>query len=250
KPESYTVRAGDSLTSVAAAHGLTVGQLASYNNLANDAHILIGQRLWLVSGKVKPQPIVAQQTPSRQSTPAANTNPATHKVSAGESLTAIARRYNVSLHALANENGLSVTDGVLIGQTLKLPSGAQSENSAPSRSENTRTSSTRASTNTNIGATENYTVKAGESLTILSNRFGVPISDLAAANGLASNANLRIGQTLKVPKLTTTYTVKAGDGLIALARRYGISTQELAKMNNLEPTADLRIGQVLTVPNK
>ena len=32
KPESYTVRAGDSLTSVAATHGLTVGQLASYNN--------------------------------------------------------------------------------------------------------------------------------------------------------------------------------------------------------------------------
>ncbi|OAU98723.1 Membrane-bound lytic murein transglycosylase D precursor [Moraxella catarrhalis] len=250
KPESYTVRAGDSLTSVAAAHGLTVGQLASYNNLANDAHILIGQRLWLVSGKVKSQPVSAQQTSSRQSTPAANTNLATHKVSAGESLTAIARRYNISLHALANENGLSVTDGVLIGQTLKLPSGAQSENSAPSRSESTRTSSTRASTNTTIGATENYTVKAGESLTILSNRFGVPISDLAAANGLASNANLRIGQTLKVPKLTTTYTVKAGDGLIALARRYGISTQELAKMNNLEPTADLRIGQVLTVPNK
>ena len=85
---------------------------------------------------------------------------------------------------------------------------------------------------------------------MLSNRFGVAIGDLATANGLASNANLRIGQTLKVPKLTTTYTVKAGDGLIALARRYGISTQELAKMNNLEPTADLRIGQVLTVPNK
>ncbi|WP_155733859.1 LysM peptidoglycan-binding domain-containing protein, partial [Moraxella catarrhalis] len=73
KPESYTVRAGDSLTSVAAAHGLTVGQLASYNNLANDAHILIGQRLWLVSGKVKSQPVSAQQTSSRQSTPAANT---------------------------------------------------------------------------------------------------------------------------------------------------------------------------------
>lgn len=249
KPESYTVRAGDSLTSVAATHGLTVGQLASYNNLANDAHILIGQRLWLVAGKVKPQP-VSVQNPSRQSTSTANTNPATHKVSAGESLTAIARRYNISLHALAKENGLSVTDGVLIGQTLKLPSDAKAESSTPSRLGNTKNNSARTPANTNIGITENYTVKAGESLTMLSNRFGVAIGDLAAANGLASNANLRIGQTLKVPKLTTTYTVKAGDGLIALARRYGISTQELAKMNNLEPTADLRIGQVLTVPNK
>ena len=249
KPESYTVRAGDSLTSVAATHGLTVGQLASYNNLANDAHILIGQRLWLVAGKVKRQPVSAQ-TPSRQSTSTANTNSATHKVSAGESLTAIARKYNISLHALAKENGLSVTDGVLIGQTLKLPSDAKAESSTPYRLGNTKNNSTRTPANTNIGITENYTVRSGDSLTMLSNRFGVAIGDLATANGLASNANLRIGQTLKVPKLTTTYTVKAGDGLIALARRYGISTQELAKMNNLEPTADLRIGQVLTVPNK
>ena len=249
KPESYTVRAGDSLTSVAATHGLTVGQLASYNNLANDAHILIGQRLWLVAGKVKRQPVSAQ-TPSRQSTSTANTNSATHKVSAGESLTAIARKYNISLHALAKENGLSVTDGVLIGQTLKLPSDAKAESSTPSRLGNTKNNSTRTPANTNIGIIENYTVRSGDSLTMLSNRFGVAIGDLATANGLASNANLRIGQTLKVPKLTTTYTVKAGDGLIALARRYGISTQELAKMNNLEPTADLRIGQVLTVPNK
>ena len=253
KPESYTVRTGDSLTSVAATHGLTVGQLASYNNLANDAHILIGQRLWLVAGKVKPQPVSAQQpsqaaqsTKNNQSTQST----ATHRVQSGESLTAIARRYNISLHALAKENGLSVTDGVLIGQTLKLPSDAKAESSTPSRLGNTKNNSTRTPANTNIGITENYTVKAGESLTMLSNRFGVAIGDLAAANGLASNANLRIGQTLKVPKLTTTYTVKAGDGLIALARRYGISTQELAKMNNLEPTADLRIGQVLTVPNK
>ena len=253
KPESYTVRTGDSLTSVAATHGLTVGQLASYNNLANDAHILIGQRLWLVAGKVKPQPVSAQQpsqatqsTKNNQSTQST----ATHRVQSGESLTAIARRYNISLHALAKENGLSVTDGVLIGQTLKLPSDAKAESSTPSRLGNTKNNSARTPANTNIGITENYTVKAGESLTMLSNRFGVAIGDLAAANGLASNANLRIGQTLKVPKLTTTYTVKAGDGLIALARRYGISTQELAKMNNLEPTADLRIGQVLTVPNK
>ena len=253
EPESYTVRAGDSLTSVAATHGLTVGQLASYNNLANDAHILIGQRLWLVAGKVKPQPVSAQQ-PSQASQSTKNNqstqSTATHRVQSGESLTAIARRYNISLHALAKENGLSVTDGVLIGQTLKLPSDAQSESSTPSRLGNTKNNSTRTPANTNIGITENYTVKSGESLTMLSNRFGVTIGDLAAANGLASNANLRIGQTLKVPKLTTTYTVKAGDGLIALARRYGISTQELAKMNNLEPTADLRIGQVLTVPNK
>ena len=248
KPESYTVRAGDNLTSVAAANGLSVGQLASYNNLANDAHIRVGQRLWLVAGKVTPQPARQTQpsTPARQSS---SSSTATHKVQAGESLTAIARKYNVTLQALAAENDLSVTDGVFIGQTLKLPNGAQAvTSSASAPTQSSPRSNTQSSAN--LGATENYTVKSGESLTQLANRFGVSIADLAAANNLASNANLRIGQVIKVPKLTTTYTVKSGDGLISLARRFGISTDELAKMNNLEPNANLRIGQVLTVPNK
>ena len=248
KPESYTVRAGDSLTSVAAANGLSVGQLASYNNLANDAHIRVGQKLWLAAGKVTPQPARQTQpsTPARQSS---SSSTATHKVQAGESLTAIARKYNVTLQALAAENDLSVTDGVFIGQTLKLPNGAQAvTSSASAPTQSSPRSNTQSSAN--LGATENYTVKSGESLTQLANRFGVSIADLAAANNLASNANLRIGQVIKVPKLTTTYTVKSGDGLISLARRFGISTDELAKMNNLEPNANLRIGQVLTVPNK
>ncbi|VEG13598.1 LysM peptidoglycan-binding domain-containing protein [Moraxella cuniculi] len=243
RPDSYTVRAGDSLTSVAAANGLSVGQLASYNNLATDAHIRIGQKLWLVAGKVKPQTTTTNnQTNSTQNT--RNTATATHRVQSGESLTAIARKYNISLQALANENNLAITDGVLIGQVLRLPAGVQATSTVNSTNANNPSSQSPSN------ATENYTVKAGDSLTSLANRFGVSIASLAAANNLSTNANLIIGQSIKVPKLTSNYTVKAGDGLISLARRYGTSVAELAKMNNLQPTDSLRIGQVLLVPNK
>ena len=214
-----------------------------------------------VTPTTAPEPVQAQTPrPQPQPTPKPTPKPESYtvragdsltsvKVQAGESLTAIARKYNVTLQALAAENDLSVTDGVFIGQTLKLPNGAQAvTTSASTPTQSSPRSNTQSSAN--LGATENYTVKSGESLTQLANRFGVSINELAAANNLASNANLRIGQVIKVPKLTTTYTVKSGDGLISLARRFGISTDELAKMNNLEPNANLRIGQVLTVPNK
>ena len=257
KPESYTVRTGDSLTSVAAANGLTVGQLASYNNLPVDSHIFVGQKLWLVSGKVKPQ---QTPTPTRtQSAPANNSSTtssgATHKVVAGESLTAIARKYNVSLQALAAENGLSVTDNVLIGQVLKLPNGAnvgaaQSQAQTSNTAKQVSTPKPVATATASNRATDSYTVKAGESLTAIAKRSGVSVQELASLNGLSPTANLLVGQRIKIPKTTTTYTVKAGDGLISLARRYGISADELAKMNNLEPNTNLRIGQVLTVPNK
>ncbi|WP_294035398.1 LysM peptidoglycan-binding domain-containing protein [uncultured Moraxella sp.] len=263
KPESYTVRAGDSLTSVAAANGLTVGQLASYNNLPVDSGILIGQKLWLVSGKVKPQaqqssqPSTSNQNTQARQTTSNNSNPATHKVVAGEGLTVIARKYNVTLQALAAENGLSVTDNVLIGQVLKLPNGVSASNSNSSSNNTTNTTKATSQSTTQAAstpalniATESYVVKSGESLTAIAKRAGVSVQNLASLNGLSPTANLLVGQRIKLPKTTTSYTVKAGDGLISLAKRYGISADELAKMNDLEPNANLRIGQVLTVPNK
>ena len=62
-------------------------------------------------------------------------------------------------------------------------------------------------------------------------------------------SNLQVGQTIKVPKLTTTYKVKRGDTLIGLAKQFNLSTEELAEMNNLKPDAQVRLGQTLTVPN-
>lgn len=255
KPESYTVRTGDSLTSVATANGLTVSQLASYNNLATNTHIRVGQRLWLVAGKVKPQN-------QNKNTQAPKTNPspatqATHKVQAGENLTHIARSYGVTLQALAAENNLSVTDGVLIGQVLKLPANAKvdvgtASNTANTGKANSKTKTTQSDQKNKASATPGYDhkVRAGESLTTLSRQAGISVSELAGLNGLSANAQLRVGQTIKMPKTTTSYTVKPGDGLISLARKFGISPEELARMNNLSPNANLQIGQKLIVPNR
>ena len=100
------------------------------------------------------------------------------------------------------------------------------------------------------GATETYQVKAGEGLINLAARYNVSPSDLAALNNLKPNANLLLGQRIKVPKMTTTYKVKSGDSLTNLARKYGMSNKELAEMNDISPLADLRIGQTIKVPNR
>lgn len=73
--------------------------------------------------------------------------------------------------------------------------------------------------------TPSYQVKSGDSLTNLSNKYGIAKSELAALNNLKGNESLLIGQTIKLPKTTTTYKVKSGDGLISLAARYGISAK-------------------------
>lgn len=45
-----------------------------------------------------------------------------------------------------------------------------------------------------------YLVKAGDTITKISSALGVTILDLEKANGMAGNAVLRVGQTLKVPE--------------------------------------------------
>lgn len=49
------------------------------------------------------------------------------------------------------------------------------------------------------GAAQTYTVKAGDTVTRIASSLGVTIPDLEKANGLAGNAVLQVGQSLKVP---------------------------------------------------
>lgn len=235
--ESYVVQSGDTLTRVAAKHNLSVSQLASYNNLSTDSQLLRGQTLWLVPNKVKTDSAKtsAQSKASAQSSK-------TYKVKSGDTLTSVANALGVTTNDIAKLNDFDSNAKLIAGQTIKVPASANT-----STTTNAQASSTSGRTLSN---TENYKVKSGESLTSIANKYGVSVADLAKTNNLSTNASLRIGQTIKVPKLTTTYKVKSGDSLIGLAKKYGMSVDELAKMNNLKANEQLKIGQVLTVPNQ
>lgn len=54
-----------------------------------------------------------------------------------------------------------------------------------------------------------HVVVAGETLTQIATRENVRVSDLAAANGISTNATLRVGQKLKVPSTGAVRTEKA-----------------------------------------
>ncbi|TWV81981.1 LysM peptidoglycan-binding domain-containing protein [Moraxella sp. VT-16-12] len=321
KVERYKVVAGDTLIGIANKHGLTVGQLASYNGISTNAQVINGQRLWLVPGKVS-------TVTSSNTAPIAKTT--THTVQAGESLTSIARKYNTTVQDVAALNGLSVTDGVLIDQKLKVPASIKPvatntpKTTAPQQPKTESTvkytiasgdslTSVAAKYNVSIEAlaaannmssdaglvrgktliiptkgtktepkkaepknvqktptqttpvkkddpkpdvaqgkvfksTENYTVQSGDTLIGLAKKHGVSVNDLAATNSLATNAQLKRGQVIKLPKLTDTHVVKSGESLTSIAKKHGISVAELAKMNQIEPTTTLKIGQKITVP--
>lgn len=96
-------------------------------------------------------------------------------------------------------------------------------------------------------AQRTHTVRSGQSLARIARRYGVRVSDLAAANALDVDAQVRPGQELRVPEPGVTY-VRAGQTLSAIARDAGCSVAELQRLNRLREGQALRVGQRIILP--
>lgn len=231
-PNSYTVQAGDSLYSIATQYDLSIDHIAELNNLSRSAGLRVGQNLVLTAQENQPR--VAE----------ANTwnNIEIHEVKAGESLNSIARQYRLQLAYLAELNDIDPRSVLRVGQRLKVEGLPQTRSVE-------KTAGQSASSAVQRRATESYTVKSGESLHAIAGRFNISAAELAQLNQLKASAKLTLGQVLQVPKLFVDYTVRRGDTLIGLAKRHGIETAELAQLNDLTPNAQLRVGEQIKVPH-
>jgi LysM repeat protein len=104
---TYTVQPGDTLFSIAAAHGTTVAQLVALNGIADPNLIGVGQVL-TISADAPPPPVPAGGS-------------ATYTVVAGDTLFAIARRFGVTVADLVQANGLGDPNQLAVGQVLTIP---------------------------------------------------------------------------------------------------------------------------------
>ena len=238
---NYKVKSGDTLIGIANSIGVSATELAAVNsNFDAKARLQRGQTIKVPATKE----LVDRQL---------NDKAVSYKVKSGDTLTGVAKRYNIGLSDLASANNLNTNSNLILGRTITIPASgsvASASSSSQSSSSASSSSSSSASSGTKLGNTESYKVKSGDGLIALARQFGISVEDLAATNDLATNAQLQRGQTLKVPKATVSYTVGSGDSLIGLARKYGVSTQELADMNNIAADTMLQRGQRLTVPNR
>jgi N-acetylmuramoyl-L-alanine amidase len=214
---------------------------------------------------------------------AADDAPATYRVVAGDTVSAIAGRYGLSTASVLALNGLGWSSLIFPGQELKLTS------SGPVRSvpQDDPVSAGR------------YTIVAGDTISAIAARFGVSTQSVLTANGLGWSSIIYPGQTIAIPGLigpdgavdipapeapveapveqpaaeevvveapveapvaepepapappappSGTYTIVSGDTVSSIAARFGLTTDALLAANGLDWSSVIYTGHTLVIP--
>jgi len=123
---SYTVKSGDTLSGIAADHGISLAALLGLNKIRATTTIYPGQEL-VTSRSTAP----AKASAPAATTPASSSTAASHTVVAGDTLSGIAAKYHVSLSSLLQANGLSTSSVIYVGRTIKVPGTAAPASANP-----------------------------------------------------------------------------------------------------------------------
>ncbi len=169
-----------------------------------------------------------------------NLTDTSHVVAAGETLTAIALRYSVSVSELVQANGLNNPNLIYVGQVLVIPRAAPS------------------------GSGTLYTIRAGDTLSAIARRYGVTVEEIVAANGLPDRNTIYVGRSLTIPVVTgvassseasanllasaASYTLQRGDSLYRVSLIYGVTVDDLLAANDLSSPTAIYPGLQISVP--
>jgi len=109
-PDTYTVKRGDTLSTVAERFGIPTALLLTLNGLNWNSILHEGQIVKLTTAPGKEKGLAPARAGEQQ-----------HRVVAGDTLSAVAERYGISVSALAQANGLQPSDQVFPGESLVIP---------------------------------------------------------------------------------------------------------------------------------
>jgi LysM repeat protein len=166
---SVEIAPGDTLSEIASEHAVSIAELAEWNDIADPDLIYAGDTLIIAtSGEDSP----------------------TYVVRAGDTLSAVARRFGSTIARLVDVNQLADPDHIEIGQLLDLS--ARSKTAA-------RDPETAGEPDSDEVGT--YTVAAGDTLIRIARLNGLRTTDLMQANDLSDPDRIYVGQTLTIPTL-------------------------------------------------
>ncbi len=207
--QTYTVRSGDTLNSIARRHGVSVTDLKAANRITGSDTIFLGSQIIIPAPTPAPQTAAAPK-PSASPAPPAPASPAAsggYVVRTGDTLSSIARKHGTSTDALMRTNNLSNPDRLAIGQKLQIPGpstvAAQKPAAKPAPKSQTVAKApakpqSKLETEFPSGYAY-YTVVPGDSLYSIAKLFSTSETELRRLNKLSAGSSIQAEQQLLVP---------------------------------------------------
>lgn len=173
-------------------------------------------------------------------------------VKAGDTLTFIAKRHDVTVAELVAWNGLGDPNRIYVGQRLQISSTA-----APAVAPAAAAPPASAVV---------HTVRSGESLWTIARQYATTVAAVADANAIANPGRIFAGQRLTIPGMAAAavvtaptapaapapspivHVVRSGDSLWTIAQRHGSSVGAIAAANGITNPSRIFAGQRLTIP--
>ncbi len=164
----YKVKRGDTLGEIARYFGVTVKDIMVANGLTSST-IYVGQRLIIPSSS---SPTTAGCT-------------TVYRVKPGDTLTKIAKQYNMNVSALARANGISNASHIVVGQVICIP-----------QIWGNRSSSGHGSSGGNSQGV--HVVVAGDTLSQIAKTYRTSMRSLMELNNIKDPNQIYIGQRLRI----------------------------------------------------
>lgn len=184
---TYTVKAGESVWSVANKNGITMNQLIEWNNIKNN-FIYPGQQLIVKGGNSVNTNTGSTTSAAKPNTPNTSATTSTsssgntmYTVKAGESVWSVANKHHITMDQLIEWNNIK-NNFIYPGQQVIVKKGSSqtTNQQAPAGS-------------------KTYTVKSGESVWGVADSHGITMAQLIEWNNIKNNF-IYPGQTLIVAK--------------------------------------------------
>ena len=196
---SHTVAKGETLAKIADDYGVSMDEIRTASKMKKNARIYVGQALTVPANAENQSTKQTQSATADAATPvtepkvtaSSSTAPAgkptLYKVKKGETLNAIAERYNVTTRDLSQWNSLR---GTYIKPGMELKVYAQSISKGDETPKTTATESESDGTS--------HTVRSGDTLYSIARRYGLTVEQVKKLNPSLTSNTARLGQVLKV----------------------------------------------------
>jgi len=232
KNNLYTIKKGDTLLAIAINHNTSVAKLEKLNHFKASKKLKLGEKI-ILSNKIK------KESPKRKII--------NHKVISGDTLLAIANKYDTTVSTITELNNFKSDKKLKIGESIKI---ASNHKKVLKNDKKTKKDTKKIVAKKSVKPI-NHIIKKGETLYKIAQNNNTTVAKLIEINNLGSKPTLKIGSKLQLNETKKSSKI-ATDIKIAKSNKKISKTTKSKKIASKKKSIakELKIAKVKKVEKK